>query len=47
MAGYITIPASWPGSVAGEWAGKALAYVAGLPPKKPRATARRRRLPTG
>ena len=43
MAGYVAIPADWPAGTAGEWIGKSLAYVAGLPPKKPKAAAKPRR----
>jgi TfoX/Sxy family transcriptional regulator of competence genes len=40
MAGYVTIPAGWPADTADDWIGKSLAYVAGLPPKKPKAAAK-------
>src|SRR5205809_7190652 len=43
MAGYVAIPADWPGRTASDWIGKSLAYVAGLPPKKPKAAAKPRR----
>jgi len=43
MGGYVTIPADWPAGTADDWIGKSLAYVAGLPPKKPKAAAKRRR----
>ena len=43
MAGYVAIPADWPGGTASDWIGKSLAYVAGLPPKKPKAAAKPRR----
>jgi TfoX N-terminal domain len=43
MAGYITIPAGWPADTAGDWIGRSLAYVAGLPPKKPKPPAKPRR----
>jgi TfoX/Sxy family transcriptional regulator of competence genes len=43
MAGYVTIPADWPAGKVRHWVGKSLAYVAGLPPKKPKAAARPRR----
>lgn len=42
MAGYVAIPADWPAGTAGDWIGKSLAYVAGLPPKKPKAAKPRR-----
>ena len=44
MAGYATIPADWPAESAGEWIGRSLEYVAGLPPKKPKTPAKRGRL---
>jgi TfoX/Sxy family transcriptional regulator of competence genes len=37
MAGYVTLPAGWPAATAREWIGRALTYVAALPPKKPKA----------
>src|SRR6185437_4908349 len=37
MGGYVAIPADWPAGTAGDWIGKSLAYVAALPPKKPKA----------
>jgi len=43
MAGYVAIPAEFPAGTASDWIGKSLAYVAGLPPKKPKATAKPRR----
>jgi TfoX/Sxy family transcriptional regulator of competence genes len=43
MAGYVTIPAGWPADTADDWIGKSLAYVAGLPPKKPKAAAKPRK----
>ena len=43
MAGYVAIPADWVAGTASDWIGKSLAYVAGLPPKKPKAAARPRR----
>ena len=43
MAGYVTIPASWPADTANDWIGRSLAYVAGLPPKKPKTPAKPRR----
>ena len=43
MAGYVTIPADWPDAKVSHWVGTSLAYVAGLPPKKPKAAARQRR----
>ena len=43
MAGYVAIPAGWPAGTASDWIGKSLAHVAGLPPKKPKATAKPRR----
>jgi TfoX/Sxy family transcriptional regulator of competence genes len=43
MAGYVTIPADWPAGTASDWIGKSLAYVAALPPKKPKAGAKPRR----
>jgi TfoX/Sxy family transcriptional regulator of competence genes len=43
MAGYVAIPAEWPAGTASDWIGKSLAYVAGLPPKKPKAAAKPRR----
>jgi hypothetical protein len=43
MAGYVAIPTEWPAGTASDWIGKALAYVAGLPPKKPKAAAKPRR----
>ena len=43
MAGYVTIPATWPTHNARDWIGRSLAYVAGLPPKKPKAAAKPRR----
>ena len=43
MAGYVAIPADWPAGTASDWIGKSLAYVAGLPPKKPKAAAKPRR----
>jgi hypothetical protein len=36
MAGYVTIPANWLADTADDWIGRSLAYVAGLPPKKPK-----------
>lgn len=42
MAGYVAIPADWPAGTAGDWIGKSLAYVAALPPKKPKAAKPRR-----
>jgi TfoX/Sxy family transcriptional regulator of competence genes len=42
MGGYLSLPASWredPGRAA-EWVGRALGYVAALPPKKPKPRAR-------
>lgn len=41
MAGYVAIPAEWPATRAAEWIRSSLAYVGGLPPKKPKAAARR------
>ena len=43
MAGYTTIPADWPADTAGDWIGRSLAYVAGLPPKQPKTPAKPRR----
>lgn len=43
MNGYVTIPADWHADTAGEWIGRSLAYVGGLPPKKPKAPAKPRR----
>jgi len=43
MAGYVTIPADWPAAKVSHWVGTSLAYVAGLPPKEPKAAARPRR----
>jgi TfoX/Sxy family transcriptional regulator of competence genes len=43
MAGYVAIPADWPGDTASDWISKSLAYVAILPPKKPKATTKPRR----
>jgi len=43
MAGYVTIPANWPADTANDWIGRSLAYVAGLPPKKPKTPAKPRR----
>ena len=43
MAGYVAIPADWPADTAGDWIGRSLAYVAGLPHKKPKASAKPRR----
>jgi TfoX/Sxy family transcriptional regulator of competence genes len=43
MAGYVTLPAGWPTDTANDWIGRSLAYVAGLPPKKPKAPAKPRR----
>jgi hypothetical protein len=43
MAGYVALPAEWPAGTASDWIGKSLAYVAGLPPKKPKAAAKPRR----
>jgi len=43
MGGYVTIPADWPADKVSHWVGTSLAYVAGLPPKKPKAAARQRR----
>jgi hypothetical protein len=43
MSGYVTIPAGWAAGTAGEWIGRSLAYVAGLPPKKPKAATKSRR----
>ena len=43
MAGYVTIPADWPADKVSHWVGTSLAYVASLPPKKPKPTARPRR----
>ena len=43
MAGYVTIPANWPAETADDWIGRSLAYVAGLPPKKPKTPAKPRR----
>jgi len=42
MAGYVAIPADWPAGTAADWIGKSLAYVADLPPKKPKAAKPRR-----
>jgi TfoX/Sxy family transcriptional regulator of competence genes len=42
MAGYVAIPADWPAGTASDWIGKSLAYVAALPPKKPKAAKPRR-----
>jgi TfoX/Sxy family transcriptional regulator of competence genes len=42
MSGYVAIPADWPAGTATDWIGKSLAYVAGLPPKKPKAAKPRR-----
>ena len=42
MAGYVAIPAGWPAGPAADWIGRSLAYVAGLPPKKPKAAKPRR-----
>jgi TfoX/Sxy family transcriptional regulator of competence genes len=35
LAGYVTIPATWPADNARDWIGRSLAYVAGLPLKSP------------
>jgi hypothetical protein len=43
MAGYVAIPADWPEGTTRDWIGKSLAYVASLPPKKPKAAAKPRR----
>ena len=43
MAGYVTIPAHWPAATAKDWIGRSMAYVAGLPPKKPKTPAKPRR----
>ena len=43
MAGYVTIPADWPAGTVSDWIGKSIAYVAGLPLKKPKAAAKPRR----
>jgi TfoX/Sxy family transcriptional regulator of competence genes len=37
MGGYVSLPSGCTGSDAGPWIAKALAYVASLPPKKPKA----------
>jgi hypothetical protein len=42
MAGYVTMPAGWPEGTARNWIGRSLTYVASLPPKKPKAPAKRR-----
>ena len=43
MAGYVTVPADWPADTVSDWIGRSLAYVASLPPKKPKAAAKPRR----
>jgi TfoX N-terminal domain len=43
MAGYVTIPVGWPVGKVSDWVGKSLAYVASLPPKKPKAATKPRR----
>ena len=43
MAGYVTVPAGWSSEAAGDWIGRSLEYVAGMPPKKPKKPAKPRR----
>jgi hypothetical protein len=43
MAGYVTLPAEWPAEATRDWVAKSLAYVAALPPKKPKSAAKPRR----
>ena len=37
MGGYVTLPSGWTAEDAAPWVAKAHAFVAALPPKKPKA----------
>jgi hypothetical protein len=41
MSGYVSLPAGLAASQASTWIDRALAYVASLPPKAPKARAKR------